>query len=238
MSENTEHTDWLNDYPVLSNQSKENPFRVPDLYFEDQQDRLHSAVFAENLKLKMPSSGFGVPENYFENLQDQILSVIKLEEMRVQQEPVVKSNAFFEEQQNIIAARIKINEFAENGDGFTVPENYFEGLTDRINQKTGIKTVQPTAKVRNLFTRAAWKYATAACIAVAVTTGIFVKKYQSAHNVQTQLSNLSDADIENYLDIHADSYDNHIILETSATDDSSESAKNKMGTDSNISIKN
>ncbi len=237
MSENTEHTDWINDYPVLSNQSKENPFRVPDLYFEDQQERLHSAIFAEDLKLKVPTAIFDVPENYFENLTNQIISVVKLEEMRAQQEPLTKSNAFFEEQQNIIAARVKINEFAEKGRGFTVPKNYFEELTDRINQKTGIKTVQQTGKVRSLFTRAAWKYATAACIAVAITTGVFVKKYQAAHNVQTQLSNLPDEDIENYLDIHADSYDNHLILETSAASDGSNSDKDKTGTDSNILIK-
>lgn len=237
MSENTEHTDWKNEYPVLSNQNKENPFRVPDLYFEDQQKRLYSFVFAEELKQKIPTAGFNVPENYFENMQHQILSVVKLEEMRAQQEPLTKSNEFFEEQQNIIAARVKINEFVEKGNGFIVPENYFEELTDRINQKTGIKTVQQTGKVRSLFTRTAWKYATAACIAVAVTTGVFVKQYQSAHNVQTQLSNLPDADIENYLDIHADSYDNHLILETSAADGGSGSEKNKSGTDRNTLIK-
>ncbi len=238
MSENTEHTDWKNEYPVLSNQSKENAFRVPDLYFEDQQERLHSVVFAEELKQKTPTAGFNIPKNYFENVQHHILSVVKLEAMRAQEEPLIKSNKFFEEQQNIIAARVKINEFAEKGSGFTVPENYFEELTDRINQKTGIKTVQQTGKVHSLFTRTAWKYATAACIAVAITTGVFVKKYQAAHNVQTQLSNLPDADIENYLDVNADSYDNHLILETSAADDGSGLEKNKPGTDSNILIKN
>ncbi|MGI4750026.1 MAG: hypothetical protein ACRYFB_05295 [Janthinobacterium lividum] len=238
MNEHTEHTNWLNEYPVLQKQNRENPFRVPDLFFEEQQERIHSAIYAENLKSKTPSAGLVVPENYFDNLQNQILSTVNLEEMRAQQEPSVKSIEFFEEQQNIIAARIKINAFAEKGDGFTVPENYFETLTDRINQKTGIKTVQQPAKIRSLFTRAAWKYATAACIAVAVVTGIGVKKYQAAHNVQTQLSNLPDADIENYLDIHADSYDNHIILETSAADDGLNFDKNETSADSNSSNKN
>lgn len=237
MNEHTEHTNWLNEYPVLQNQNGENPFRVPDLFFEEQQQRIHSAIYAENLKLKLPSSGFTVPDNYFDSLQNQILSTVKLEGMRAQQEPSVQSTEFFAEQQSIIAARVKINEFAEKGSGFTVPKNYFETLSDRINQKTGIKTVQQPAKMRSLFTRAAWKYATAACIAVAVITGISVKKYQAAHNVQTQLSDLPDADIENYLDIHADSYDNHIILENSAVDGSS-TENNKTSTDSNSSGKN
>ncbi|MGI4727523.1 MAG: hypothetical protein ACRYFL_00495 [Janthinobacterium lividum] len=237
MNEHTEHTNWLNEYPVLQKQNGENPFRVPDLFFEEQQERIQSAVFAESLKLKTPAEGFAVPENYFENLQNQILSTVKLEEMRASQ-PSIQSTEFFVEQQSIIAARIKINQFAENGSGFTVPENYFEELSDRITQKTGIKTVQQPAKIRTLFTKAAWKYATAACIAVAVVTGIGVKKYQTAHNVQIRLSDLPDADIENYLDIHADSYDNHIILETSATDDGSVLNNDKMSSDNNNSVKN
>ncbi|RYE30130.1 MAG: hypothetical protein EOP42_12815 [Sphingobacteriaceae bacterium] len=238
MNDNIEHTEWLNEFPALKLQSRKNPFLVPDNYFEEQEQHIRAAIFADELKFKTPQADFTVPNGYFENMQEQILSAIKLEEMRPENEFFIKPDTFFNEQQSIIAARIKISEFAEKGSGFSVPNNYFEELTDRINQKTGVKTVQQAAKVRNLFTRVAWKYATAACIAVAVTTGIFVKKYQSAHNVQTQLSNLPDADIENYLNIHADSYDNQVILETSAADNGSESVKNEMGTDSNMSIKN
>ncbi|RYE22019.1 MAG: hypothetical protein EOP42_25040 [Sphingobacteriaceae bacterium] len=226
MNELNEHNNWLNEYPLLQKTGKETFFKVPNLFFEEQQENILSAVFVENLKQKTPADGFTVPANYFENLQDQILSAVNLEEMRSQQEPVIKSSEFFEEQQNIIAARIKINQFAENGTGFTTPANYFENLSDRINQKTGIKTVSQPAKIKTLFTKAAWKYATAACIAVAVVTGVGVKKYQAAHNIQTQLSDLPDADIETYLDIHADSYDSHLILESSATDESLTSEKN------------
>jgi hypothetical protein len=236
MNEQTENTDWLNDYPALKELSKENPFLVPDNFFGEQQERVHSAIYADKLKQKVPSAGFTVPDGYFENMQEQILSVIKLEELRSSNPEAVKSEEFFDEQQSIIAARIKISEFAESGSGFTVPENYFNELTDKITQKTGIKEAvqRPAAKVRNLFTRVAWKYATAACIAVAVTTGVFVKKYQAAHNVQTQLSNLSDADIENYLQINSDSYENHIILENSTSDtDLNLKDDHKTTTDSN-----
>ncbi len=233
MNEYNENTDWLNDYPVLQKQSRENPFRVPDIFFGEQQERILSAISADELKSKIPSSGFTVPHGYFENMQEQIFSVIKLEEMRTAEQTIVKSDAFFDEQQSIIAARIKISEFAEKGSGFTVPANYFNELTDRIHQKTGIKEVSQPAKVRNLFTRAAWKYATAACIAVAVATGVFIRQYQSAHNVQKQLSNLSDADIENYLKINADTYDNHIILENSTSNTELNIINNQTTTDSN-----
>jgi len=233
MNDNTENKDWLNDYPVLEKQSRENPFLVPENFFEEQQERIHSAIYADELKVKIPSAGFTVPDGYFENMRQQVLSVVQLEEIRSLNEPFIKPDAFFNEQQNIIAARVKINEYVELGSGFTVPNNYFNDLTDRINEKTGIKEVQKPAKVRNLFTRAAWKYATAACIAVAVTTGIFVKQYQTAHNVQTQLYKLPDADIENYLKINADTYDNHIILENSTSNTELNIINNQTTTDSN-----
>lgn len=234
MSDNTENKDWLNDFPALKVQSRENPFLVPDHFFEEQQGRVHSSIYADELKQKTPSAGFTVPDNYFEHMQQHILSVIKLEEMRASNPTAIKSDEFFDEQQSIIAARIKVNEYAALGSGFTIPDHYFNDLTDRINKKTGIKEViQPTGKLRNLFTKAAWKYATAACIAVAVITGIYVKQYQSAHNVQTQLSNLPDADIENYLKINADTYDNHIILENSTSDIGLNIKNDQTSTDSN-----
>ncbi len=239
MNDNTDNTDWLKDFPALQKQNKENPFLVPENFFGEQQEHIHSAIYADELKLKIPSAGFTVPDGYFENMQEQILSVIQLEGLRSTNEPVVKSEQFFDEQQSIIAARIKINEFAAHGSGFTVPENYFEGLADQISKKTGIKEVlQPAAKVRSLFTRAAWKYATAACILVAVTTGIFVKQYQYSHDVQTRLSNLPDADIENYLKINSDTYDNHIILENSTADTDFDIKNGQTNTDSNGTIKN
>ncbi|MEX8549008.1 MAG: hypothetical protein V5804_15525 [Mucilaginibacter sp.] len=235
MSDNTENMDWLNDFPALKAQSRKNPFLVPDHFFEEQQERIHSAIYADELKQKTPSVGFTVPDGYFENMQGQILSIVKLEEMRAANPVAAKSDAFFDEQQSVIAARIKINEYAALGSGFTVPDNYFNDLSNRITEKTGIKEAlqQPVGKVRNLFTRAAWKYATAACIAVAVTTGVFVNKYQAAHNVQMQLSNLSDQDIENYLQLNSDTYENHIILENSTSDTGLVIKNNQLTTDSN-----
>lgn len=222
MKDNSENNDWLNDFPALKKQNTENTFTVPENFFEDQQKRIFSAIYADELKSKLPSTGFTVPDNYFENMQEQILSVIKLEQMRSDKPEDAVSADFFDEQQSIISARIKINEYAERGSGFTVPENYFNNLTDQINKKTGIKEVPQAAKVRNLFTKPAWKYAVAACLAIAVATGISIKQYQqqTPYNVQSQLSNLSDTDIEDYLKLHADSYDNHIILESSTSDNS------------------
>jgi hypothetical protein len=226
MNDNTEHTEWLNEFPVLKMQSRKNPFLVPDNFFEEQQEHIRTAIFADELKLKTPATDFTVPDGYFENMQEQILSAIKLEELRPANESFTKPDTFFDEQQSIIAARIKINEFAEKGIGFTVPENYFDELTAKINKKTGIKELHQPAKVRSLFAKAAWKYATAACIAVAVAVGIFVKQNHQTNTVQAQLSTLPDADIENYLKINSDTYDNHFILETNASDADPEIQKN------------
>ncbi len=218
MNDNTEHTEWLNEFPALKMQSRKNPFLVPDNYFEEQQEHIRTAIFADELKLKTPQTDFTVPDSYFENMQEQILSAVKLEGLRHENEFFTKPDTFFDEQQSIIAARIKINQFAEKGSGFAVPEHYFEELTAQINQKTGIKEVQKPAKVRSLFVKTTWKYATAACIAVAVTIGIFVKQNQPANTIQAELSALPDADIENYLKINSDTYDNQLILESNASD--------------------
>lgn len=233
MNENNDNTDWLNDYPDLKKQNRENPFRVPDNFFEEHQERIHSAIYADELKLKIPSEGFSVPDGYFEKMQDQVLSVIQLEGLRTDNETFTKPQEFFNEQQSIISARIKINEYAVNGSGFTVPENYFNELTAQINQKTGIKEAQPKAKVRNLFTKSVFKYAVAASVAIVVAAGISIKQYQSAHDVQKQLSNLPDADIEHYLEINSDSYDNHLILEDNSSDAGINVDNNTTGTKNN-----
>lgn len=239
MNDNTDNTDWLNDYPVLKKQSRENQFRVPENFFEEQQERIHSAVYADELKLKTPSAGFTVPNGYFENMQEQVLLAIKLEEMRVPAPTFIKADTFFEEQQNLIAARIKIDEYALSGIGFTVPENYFNDLTDRINKKTGIKEVQQPAKVRSLFSKSIWKYATAACLLFATATGIYLEQhYQGPQNVQNELSNLPDADIENYLKINADTYDNQVILENSTSDADLNIESHQTSTNSNGKSKN
>lgn len=233
MNENIEHTDWLNDYPTLNKQNKGNPFLVPGNYFEEQQEQIRTAIFAQELKENTQPHGFTVPQNYFENLQEQIESIVRLEEMRSLKTGFIVPDQFFEEQQSNITARINISEFTDQQNAFSVSNGYFEDLQKRINQKTGIKeATQPVAKVRSIFVKAAWKYATAACIAVAVTAGFFVKQYQSAHNIQNQLSNLPDADIENYLKINADTYDNHVILENSYDTDL-DFKTSKASTDSN-----
>ncbi|MGI4021439.1 MAG: hypothetical protein ACRYFA_08020 [Janthinobacterium lividum] len=224
MNDNTEHTEWLNEFPALKMQSRKNPFLVPDHYFEEHQEHIRTAIFADELKLRTPQTDFTVPDSYFENMQEQILSAIKLEELRPANESFTTPDTFFDDQQSIITARIKIDKFAEKGRGFSVPDHYFEELTAQITQKTSVKEAQKPAKIRSLFVKATWKYATAACIAVAVTVGIFVKQNHPAKTIQSELSTLPDADIENYLKINSDTYDNHLILESSASD--TESQKN------------
>lgn len=238
MNENIDNMDWLNNFPALNALKKEDIFSVPENFFGQQHEQIYSSIYVDELKSKFPVSGFTVPDGYFENMQEQVFSVIKLEEMRPAAEPVINPT-FFDEQQGIISARIKIDKFAENGSGFSIPENYFKVLTDRINEKTGIKKAYKPAKIRNLFTKTAWKYATAACIAVAVATGFAIKQYGSAQNIQTQLSNLPDGDIENYLKFHSDSYESHIILENSVNDIGLDEINNtKAAEDSNATNAN
>lgn len=236
MKDNTEDTDWLNDYPALKKQQKDNPFLLPQNYFEDQQEQIRTAIFVQTLKQNTSDQAFTVPDQFFDEQQSNIASRIIIDEFAGQKNNFTVPDHFFEIQKSSISSQIIISEFAGEENGFTVPVNYFEDLQKKITQKTGIKEVRPVlASVRKLFIKTTWKYATAACITIAVVTGVVIKQNQPV-NVKTQLSNLPDADIENYLKINADAYDNHIIMESSASETLDEINQNPQDSNSNNSF--
>ena len=89
-----------------NNINKENPFKVPDQYFEGLSDRISAAVFVEDLKSKAGFFEADVPEGYFENLSDEINTRITLESLNL-----------------------------PKADGFTVPQGYFDKLQGNILSK-------------------------------------------------------------------------------------------------------
>jgi len=105
-------------------------------------------------------------------------------------------------------------------EGFTVPENYFEKLQSAVINKTVNSPLkQRKGIVRRMVTSGMFKYATAACLAIAAGTTWFIEQYESpqaVHNrsyIHKALSNVSDDDIIEYLQMHMDAADTRSVLD-------------------------
>lgn len=150
----------LPNFPASFSKMKgNNPFAVPENYFENLSDRILSEIEnSEELKALSPflskiekTNPFKIPENYFfnkqsgENFTERILKNFSQEEL----------NGFL----TTLSGTQKKNPFS-------IPENYFENLVERINQKAGLKQEAKIISLRSDFRK--YKYfalANAACIA-------------------------------------------------------------------------
>ncbi|HZX58705.1 MAG TPA: hypothetical protein VFE54_08265 [Mucilaginibacter sp.] len=246
--------EWINDYMSLKQVNPNNPFTVPEGYFDSLNEIILSKATLEELK-KNPT-GFTVPENYFDELSDNIQARINLEEALDKETTgfTVPEN-YFDELAGNIQSRINLEEsldkestgfevpegyfdslqqqiqsriFVEEAlnaqpEGFSVPENYFDNLTANILDKTTLEQkIQPRGVVRKLFATAAFKYATAACLVIAVGGTIFLSQNatnpQEAHNnsfLHKSLSVIPVDDIQNYLQSHLDVSDTHTLMDES-----------------------
>jgi hypothetical protein len=255
MTRDLENREWLNEYPSLKQVNANNPFTVPDGYFDGLGERVTSAITIEALKNKMPLSGFAVPENYFDELSANIQSKIHLNNAISNDTGFTVPDKYFEELSASIQSRIFVEEAlsAEN-ESFTVPENYFENLSNSIqsrvfveealiaseqafalpqdyfdnlnkkilNKTASLEQVKRKGVVIRMFRSTAFKYATAACLALMVGTGIFIRQFNdpvAVHKrsfLHKQLSDVPVSEIESYLDLNVEPTDTQHIV---ATDD-------------------
>jgi hypothetical protein len=109
MKKMAENMDWENEAPNLAKLDKSNPFKVPSNYFDELEERVHAAIFIEELA-KQKSSGFKVPASYFDNLTFDINRQVNIN---------------------------KYNSTKQQG--FVTPDGYFENLQQKIAEKTGAK---------------------------------------------------------------------------------------------------
>ncbi|QXV67143.1 hypothetical protein FPZ42_01360 [Mucilaginibacter achroorhodeus] len=166
-------------------------FAVPQGYFDQLSANIQSRIAIEDAANK-EDIGFTVPAGYFDNLQQQINSRIAVEIL--QKEPV-----------------------------FEVPENYFETLNKNILAKTtgvGREEVIRKTIVRKLWASNTFKYATAACLALIIGAGAFLRNAQVPQPVEhqrsylhSQLSQIPADEIKDYLELHIDASDNRQLLE-------------------------
>jgi len=157
---------------------------------------------------------FTVPDNYFSGLQEQIKSRCLIEDVRFNNEDEFTVPAgYFESLPSQIEGRI--SEVNLRGlvpaDGFSVPSDYFGSLEQRILAKTAVTNGSEEIIVRPL--RSSWlRYAAAACITLAVGSALILNNRNNSF--ETQLGNLPDQEIVNYLEMHADMGDTPVIMES------------------------
>jgi hypothetical protein len=136
---------WDKRFPLLRAVGKENPFNVPDGYFDDMRQQVTSRIIIESITSSDSEGNLTVPDGYFDTLEDQIMSSIRVG---------------------------KLKDLTEDG-GFTVPEGYFNSLNDSIKQKAGLVEKPEDPKVRTLVP--SWlKYAAAACMMISATAGLYL----------------------------------------------------------------
>jgi len=232
MNSDRGNREWLNDYMSLKQVNPNNPFTVPEGYFDELEQQTVSFIKLNELKNgASPEQGFTVPENYFEELRSNINARISIEDaLNKEATGLTVPEGYFDNLSQQIQSRIIVGEsLTEPSEVFAVPQDYFSHLTENILNKTanGQKTgkpeiVKPRGIVRQLFSSSAFKYATAACLTLAVGATIFLS--QNSNNVvqshdnsflHKSLSAIPVDDIQNYLQLNVDPTDTRTLIDES-----------------------
>jgi hypothetical protein len=222
--------EWLNDYLSLKQVNPNNPFTVPDGYFDGLEEQIMAFIKLDKLKNGGSDQGFSVPENYFEELNSRINSRITVEKALDKESTGFEvPHGYFEGLTGQIHSRIAVQESLSNSaESFAVPQNYFNGLTENILNKTvnqfeieKKETVNRKGIIRRMFAPSAIKYATAACITLAVGGSIFLSQNNNAvkdHNhsfLHQSLSAIPVDEIRNYLQQNIDPSDTRTLIDES-----------------------
>ncbi len=186
---------WLNSVPGVT------PYYIPSNYFEHLPELILDKLAIQN-QLTFNRQTYQVPEGYFNNLAENVLGNIK-----------GRNNSVQEELEEISPLLSKISK----ANVYTVPETYFESLNQVPTQE-----IQP-AKIFSLKSKPRkWiAYAAAACIAALMLGGGYYYMQDNNVNdknssvtqghvtevkVQQAISQLSDVEIDNYLQNDDDVY--------------------------------
>jgi hypothetical protein len=103
----------------LENIPTNNPFSVPEGYFDESKSRIIQAVFLDRLKTQAPSAGFTTPEHYFSELTEEISAGVAMENLKG----------------------------LTSSDQYTVPTGYFGQLQNNIIARTSAKQQTPVLKL-------------------------------------------------------------------------------------------
>lgn len=160
MKTDIENNEWKEEAPYLAGLKKENPFSVPEQYFDALPETIINSVYLSELKEEMPVPGFSVPDQYFSSLQDRILA----------------------------QTTGGILNSLPSSEGFSVPDQYFQKLQSKILDRVAVEKQIPSAveeeiipvkaesKIVRLWRSGLLKYASAACFVLATTFGLYLNQ--------------------------------------------------------------
>jgi hypothetical protein len=238
MKSDMENRDWLNDYKLLKQVNPDNPFTVPDGYFDNLADRIVS--FKNLSELADKETGFTVPKNYFEELSSNIQSRVAIERIaNTNNNGFDVPEGYFDNLAHQIKSRILVEAaLGDPEDHFDVPQGYFNELSQNILDKTiSISRIKRGGIVRKMYASTAFKYATAACFAVVLGGGILLSELKSPANVHEnsflhkQLSVIPVDEIKNYLQLNVDAGDAQQTVATEGVSVDANSIKNALQED-------
>lgn len=224
MASDIENTEYSGEEMSLQRFNPANPFSVPPGYFDELDQRIMSSVYFSDLKDNSSLQGFNVPDNYFEASADQIMSRIHIEELAGNSESFTVEEDYFANLTQQITSRIAVEEALEqHEEAFSVPDGYFEQLNRSImNRTVNHDMVMRKGIVRRLVTSGAFKYASAACVALIVGIGIFLSQdntssksvVHDATYLHKELSKIPADAIESYLQTQMDGNDVQHTMES------------------------
>lgn len=165
-----ENNEWKAEAPYLASLPKENPFLVPEQYFDKLPGTISNSLYAKKLKEEITASGFIVPDQYFNSLAE-----------RIQTETIQLITAVF-----------------PASTGFTTPDLYFQKLQSSILAKTITAAVVPETIVTPLPARKEsriirlWhsnllKYASAACFVLVTAFGFYLNHQDFSKDTTTSV---------------------------------------------------
>ena len=231
MKSDMENKDWIDEYTSLKQVNPANPFIVPAGYFDNLEARIVLHKNFSELTANGISTGFIVPGNYFDELAGNIQSRIAIEDIiNPAGMGFTVPEGYFENLTEQIEAKVFIEEtLGAPEENFAVPKGYFDRLNKDILSKTvNAGEVKQKAVVRKLFASTAFKYATAACFAIAIGGGILVNSLTDDNAtdhknsfLHKELSAVPLDDIKSYLQLNEDAGDTQqtVATEGVAVDD-------------------
>ena len=157
MKNDVENDEWKIEAPYLASLPVQNPFGVPELYFNSLTNTINNAVYTEKLKDAVPLSGFSVPDQYFSALKARI----------------------------VIETGIGILQSLPEKDGNTIPDGYFQKLQANILARTieesaaetiAVAPVKEKSNIIRLWHSDLLKYASAACFILVTAFGLYLNQ--------------------------------------------------------------
>ncbi|UIR54961.1 hypothetical protein LZQ00_11795 [Sphingobacterium sp. SRCM116780] len=192
----------------LESRKEEENFDIPTDYFASLQEKIFARIAEEKIKEQVQTDGFYVPEDYFPQLQNDTLTKVFEDKLKsqVDQDGFDVPSAYFADLNAQISSKISESNLKQLAalDGFEVPKDYFDGLASKITKSIQVESgtvVKKEVVIRSITKQRSWaRYGAAASLAIVLGIGgYFGYQNSNAQKQQSNLAQVSDQEIINYL---------------------------------------